>query len=120
MTGETMIAVPLSLANRLIAAVDFGMPGRTLADELRALVQQRAVNAPPAASSHGEAAAQYRLLRVGEIILATDELLRDDCATWQAMSDGPQLGIGHEWHAGLVPMRRAEVCERDQGDGGEA
>lgn len=74
------------------------------------------VETPPAAA-HGDKPVQYRLLRLGEVILATDELLMDDCTTWQSMSDGPQLGIGREWHAGLVPMRRVEVAERPQGDG---
>jgi hypothetical protein len=68
----------------------------------------------PAAAAHGETV-QYRLLRVGEIIQATDELLRDDCTTWQPMSDGPQLGIGYEWHAGLVPVRRVEPVMRVEG-----
>lgn len=71
--------------------------------------------AQPAAQA--DEPAQYRLLRLGEVILATDELLMDDCTTWQPMIDGPQLGIGREWHAGLVPMRRVEVAERVQGDG---
>lgn len=65
-------------------------------------------------------AVQYRLLRVGEIIQATDELLRDDCTTWQPMGDGPQLGIGWGWHSGLMPVRRVEAAMRAQaGEGGE-
>ncbi len=69
---------------------------------------------------HGDEAAQYRLLRVGEVIQATDELLRDDCTTWQPMSDGPQIGIGWGWHAGLMPVRRIDAAMRAQaGEGGE-
>lgn len=71
----------------------------------------------PPAPAHADEPVQYRLLRLGEVILATDELLRDDCTTWQPMSDGPQLGIGREWHPGLVPMRRVEPAMRAQGDG---
>lgn len=72
---------------------------------------------PVYATAHAGELVQYRLLRLGEVILATDELLMDDCITWQPMNDGPQLGIGCEWHVGLVPMRRVEVSERPQGDG---
>lgn len=75
-----------------------------------------AMAAPPAAA-HGDEAVQYRLLRVGEIILATDEVMRDDCTTWVPMSEGKQLGIGWKWHEGLMPMRRIDAAMRAQGDG---
>ena len=75
--------------------------------------------APPAAA-HGDEAVQYRLLRVGEVIKATDELLMDDCITWHRMGDGPQIGIGWGWHAGLMPVRRIDAAMRAQGEGGEA
>lgn len=81
--------------------------------------REQSMAAPPAAA-HGDEAVQYRLLRVGEVIQATDELLRDDCTTWQPMSDGPQLGIGWGWHAGLMPVRRIDAAMRAQaGEGGE-
>ncbi|QDD91897.1 hypothetical protein [Pseudomonas oryzihabitans] len=67
-------------------------------------------------AAHGDEAVQYRLLRVGEIIQATDELLRDDCTTWTPMSEGRQLGIGWGWHAGLMPVRRIDAAMRAQGD----
>lgn len=69
------------------------------------------------AAAHGDEAVQYRLLRVGEVIQATDELLRDDCTTWTRMSEGRQLGIGWKWHEGLMPMRRVDAAMRAQGDG---
>ena len=42
---------------------------------------------------------EYRLLKRGEIIQATDELLRDDCQTWEPFS--------------LVMNRWALGCEHD-------
>lgn len=69
-----------------------------------------------APSAPGDDAVKYRLLRLGEAILATDELLLDDCATWQPMSDGPQVGIGWGWHAGLMPVRRIVATVGAQAD----
>ncbi|MDT3718478.1 hypothetical protein [Pseudomonas oryzihabitans] len=63
-------------------------------------------------------AVQYRLLRVGEIIQATDEVLRDDCVTWTPMGEDRQLGIGWKWHEGLMPMRRANDAMPAQADEG--
>lgn len=59
---------------------------------------------------------EYRLLRAGEIIQAEDELLRDDCITWQAMKDGSRWAVGSAWHTGLVPVRRFDSGMPSQGD----
>ncbi len=118
--GEDAIAQPTGEPVATVGTVPYG-PGWKSLDfhfDLQKLPNGTKLYAVvPFAAAHGEAL-QYRLLRVGEIIQATDELLRDDCTTWQSMSDGPQLGIGCEWHVGLVPMRRVEPAMRAQGDEG--
>lgn len=46
----------------------------------------------------------FRLLAAGEIVLASDEFIDDDCATWLSAE---RWTIGKPWHNGLKPMRRA-------------
>lgn len=121
--GEDAIAQPAGEPVATVGTIPYG-PGWKSLDfhlDLQKLPNGTKLyaGAPPAAAHRSEAV-QYRLLRLGEVILATDELLRDDCTTWQPMSDGPQLGIGCEWHVGLVPMRRVEPAMRALGaEGGQ-
>jgi len=50
---------------------------------------------------------EYRLLKRNEIIQATDELLRDDCQTWEPFTVMSQWAIGTRFDpATNVPVRR--------------
>ena len=55
---------------------------------------------------------EYRLLNNDDVIRSTDEMLLDDCMTWERVGDGPT--IGEQWLNGqkyttnlFVPMRRS-------------
>lgn len=56
--------------------------------------------------------ARYRLLNNDDVIRADDEMLLDDCTTWEPVGDGPT--VGEHWMNGqkyatnlFVPMRRS-------------
>ena len=50
---------------------------------------------------------KYRLLTPADTIEATDELLRDDCETWESCSTGAKWFIGAKYAPSFyVPMRR--------------
>ena len=108
-------SLSFSTAQELATAIRQVAAYEDLGPEL--IAEEMFKQAGAAEAAHGDEAVQYRLLRVGEVIQATDELLRYDCTTWQPMSDGPQIGIGWDWHAGLVPVRRIDAAMRAQGDG---
>lgn len=55
---------------------------------------------------------QYRKLRTGDIIQATDELMMDDCVTWKPMGADNQLAVGMTWREGFTPIRRKEAAVR--------
>ncbi len=48
----------------------------------------------------------YRLIQAGEKILATDQFLGDDAATWRTVTECPVF-IGMAYHQGWQPVRRA-------------
>ena len=45
----------------------------------------------------------FRLLNAGEVVVASDEFIDDDAATWLPAECWT---IGRPWHNGLKPMRR--------------
>ncbi len=55
---------------------------------------------------------QYRKLRTGDIIQATDELMMDDCVTWKPIGADNQLCVGMTWREGFTAIRRKEAAVR--------
>jgi hypothetical protein len=65
--------------------------------------------------SCGGRVVMYRLLKNGEVIKKGDEILLDDCETWESVPLGEGKTVGETWIIGaeynkmfFVPMRRNE------------
>ncbi len=75
---------------------------------------------------HPDAPQAYRLLEVGDVIQDGDELLCDDCKTWERLprgavrTIGERLFLGCKWNPGFfVPFRRPIDAAMQAKEGGK-